>query len=50
MKNKYINAIQFYYGFSIKEAKNYIKSVSIETLEELQKGYEKQCKLTFYND
>lgn len=44
--NKYINAVQFYYGFSIKDAKKYIKSAS----EELQKGYEKQCKLSFYND
>ena len=48
--NKYINAVQFYYGFSIKEAKKYIKNANIETLEELQKGYEKQCKLAFYND
>lgn len=48
--NKYINAVQFYYGFSIKEAKKYIKNANIETLEELQKDYEKQCKLSFYND
>ena len=48
MKN--IDIIKENFGFTTKEAKNYLKTVDTKTIEALKQGFEKQAKTSFYND
>lgn len=48
--NNNIQIVKWYFGITTKEAKEYIKNASKETLENIQKCYKNQCKSTFYND
>lgn len=45
-----IDAIRWYFGFSIMEAKKYAKEASKESIREIIKGYENNCLKGFYED
>ena len=48
--DKLIEAVKWTYGFSTKEAKEYIKSASDTTLNEILCGYYQQTHLAFCED
>lgn len=52
MKNKYINAIIYYFGFTKKEANKYYSENknNISLLNAILEGYNGNAKKAFYND
>lgn len=48
--NKYIEILQFYYGCTKKQAREWLKSYTKERLQLLEQGYEEQLKRAFYED
>ena len=50
MKEKYITAIIWYFGFNKKEAIAYINIATPEILSEILKCYKSNFKIAFYND
>lgn len=49
-KQELINAVQSAYGYSKKEAKDYIKTIDDKTKEELIKGFKRDAKKSFLTD
>ena len=49
-KKEYIEAVMYSYGMTRKEALQYIRNATPETLEELMNGYRAECKKNFYSD
>lgn len=47
---EYIEAVQFMFGMSKKEAKKYCKEVSDETLKNIWKAFIENAKRGFYDD
>ena len=45
-----IDIIKEYYGFTTKEAKNYIKTTDEKTIQAIKQGFENNAKKTFYTD
>ncbi len=49
-ENELIEAVQYFYGASIKQAIKWIATYSDKRKEELIKGYREQLKRAFYED
>ena len=49
-KKELIEAVQFYYGVSKKQAKEWIKDYSLERKQYLIEGYREQLHKAFYED
>lgn len=49
-KNEYIEVVMYCYGMTRKEALQYIRNATPETLEALMDGYKNECRKAFYND
>lgn len=49
-KKEYIEVVMYCYGMTRKEALQYIRNATPETLEELLNGYKAECKKNFYSD
>lgn len=47
---KIIDIIKYNYGFTTKQAKEYLKTIDNKTIKALQKGFENEVKKSFYND
>ena len=47
---KVIDIIKYNFGFNTKEAKEYLKTIDIKTIEALKQGFENNAKTSFYND
>lgn len=47
---KTIDIIKYNFGFNTKEAKEYMKTIDIKTIEALKQGFENNAKTSFYND
>ena len=45
-----IDIIKYNFGFNTKEAKEYLKTIDIKTIEALKQGFENNAKISFYND
>ena len=50
MKNKYMDAVKWMYGFNNKEAKNYIKQADTETLNTIMEVYKNNTRKCFEED
>lgn len=50
IKDKYIEAVKYAYGYSNIEARKYIKTADIKLLDELVNNYKEDCKKAFYHD
>ena len=54
VKNMYIDAIMWYFGFNKSQAEQYYKNLinnnELSTLDEILRGYKNQMTLAFYND
>ena len=49
-KREYIEVVMYCYGMTRKEALQYIRNATPETLEELLNGYRAECRKNFYSD
>lgn len=49
-KREYIEVVMYCYGMTKKEAAQYIRNATPETLEALMDGYKNECKKNFYSD
>ena len=47
---KLLEIVKYNFGFTNKEAKNYIKSIDEKTKEALIAGYNQETKKAFYED
>lgn len=47
---KIIDIIKYEYGLNTKQAKEYLKNVSQETLKNLEQGFANNAKKSFYED
>lgn len=45
-----LKIIKKYFGFTTKEANEYIKNANIETLQAIKKGFENNAKRSFWED
>lgn len=45
-----LEIIKKYFGFTTKEAKEYIKNADIEILQAIKKGFENNAKISFLED
>lgn len=50
MNQMQIEAVQYAYGMSKKEARQYIKNATLETVAELVAEYTGTARAAFYND
>ena len=50
MREKYIIAIVWYFGFNRKQAIEYIKTADTQMLNGILERYNQNAKQTFYND
>lgn len=45
-----VNIIKYEFGLNTKQAKEYIKNASNETLKQLKNGFENNARKSFYED
>lgn len=50
MRKIELDAVQYAFGMTKKEAREYIKNASPETITELVRGYKGDAQKAFYND
>lgn len=50
VKDKFIEAVKYAYGYSNIEARKFIKTVDSKLLNELENNYKEDCKKAFYHD
>ena len=50
LKMKIIDIIKYEYGLNTKQAKEYLKNVSQETLKNLEQGFVNNARKSFYED
>lgn len=47
---KILDIVKYEFGFTTKQARQYIKNVSQETLKELETGFINNARKSFYTD
>lgn len=47
---KIIDIIKYEYGLNTKQAKEYLKNVSHETIKQLENGFANNARKSFYED
>ncbi len=50
MREKYITALVWYFGFNRKQALEYIKTADKRMLDGILERYTQNAKIAFYND